>query len=81
MTAKKSLFISDVIHSTFINVSEKATEAAAASADEFRASSPMPDQPLPLPIIFNADHPFIFLVQQTANGNVLFMGRVMDPAR
>ncbi|MBU1854509.1 MAG: hypothetical protein KKF89_02215, partial [Nanoarchaeota archaeon] len=26
-----------------------------------------------------ADHPFIFIIQERDTGNVLFMGRVVDP--
>jgi len=29
--------------------------------------------------VFNADHPFIFLIQEQETGNILFMGRVTDP--
>ncbi len=29
--------------------------------------------------IFNADHPFIFIIQERETGNILFLGRVSDP--
>jgi serpin B len=29
--------------------------------------------------IFQADHPFIFIIQEKATGNILFIGRVLDP--
>jgi len=30
---------------------------------------------------FYADHPFIFIIQEKATGNILFMGRVSDPTK
>jgi serpin B len=35
------------------------------------------EEPIP---VFRADHPFIFLIQDDETGNILFMGRVADPA-
>jgi serpin B len=32
----------------------------------------------PIPV-FRADHPFIFLIQDNDTGNILFMGRVVNP--
>jgi serpin B len=31
------------------------------------------------PLIFRADHPFIFFIQDEASGAILFMGRVANP--
>jgi len=39
--------------------------------------SSMPvEEPIP---VFRADHPFIFLIRDDETGNILFMGRVMNP--
>ena len=77
MTGKRDLAISAVIHQAFVEVNEEGTEAAAATAVVIRETS-MPG-PGPEPIIFNADHPFIFVIQDRETGNILFMGRVSDP--
>jgi len=31
--------------------------------------------------IFRADHPFIFAIQEKDTGNILFLGRVIDPTK
>ncbi|QQR70381.1 MAG: hypothetical protein IPI71_06770 [Methanolinea sp.] len=32
----------------------------------------------PIPV-FRADHPFLFFIQDSDTGNILFMGRVVNP--
>jgi len=76
MTGNKDLFISNVIHNAFVEVNEEGTEAAAATAVTMKLTAVMPE---PIPI-FRADRPFIFIIQQTANSNILFIGRVINPA-
>ncbi|MBN1444503.1 MAG: serpin family protein [Candidatus Omnitrophica bacterium] len=76
MTGEKDLFISDVIHQAFVEVNEEGTEAAAATAVVMKLTAVMPEQPIP---VFRADRPFIFVIQQ-AGGNILFIGRVSNPA-
>jgi len=75
MTGKKDLFISAVIHQAFVEVNEEGTEAAAATAVIMDKLEAMP-KPIPE---FKADHPFIFIIQENETGNILFMGRVIDP--
>jgi serpin B len=82
MTGKHELFISAVIHKAYINVNEKGTEAAAATAVVMQGSLAMPprrDQPPPP--VFRADHPFLFLIRDNRSGGILFMGRVTDPTK
>ena len=70
------LFVSEVIHKAFIDVDEKGTEAAAATAVVMRASAPrIPEHPK----VFLADHPFVYLIRHKQSGAILFLGRVADP--
>lgn len=74
MDGTKELFIQDVIHQAFVEVNEQGTEAAAATAVIMECTSAIRSIP-----VFRADHPFIFIIQETGTGNILFLGRVCDP--
>ena len=74
MTGNMDLFISKVIHQAFVEVNEEGTEAAAATAVIVALKGSMSDY-------FMADHPFMFIIQQKDTGNILFMGRVVDPGK
>ena len=73
MTGGRDLMIDFVIHKAYIDVDEEGTEAAAATAVGMREISALPSK------IFRADHPFIFLIQDRKTGNILFLGKVVDP--
>lgn len=77
MSPTGELCIDEIIHQTFIEVTEYGTEAAAASAGIMVASAPTTEEPKR----FIADHPFIFIIQQKNSGNILFIGRVTDPTK
>jgi serpin B len=73
------LAISNVIHKAFVEVNETGTEAAAATAVVVtRASAVYRPKPVPE---FRADHPFVFLIRDTRNNSVLFLGRIADPRK
>jgi serpin B len=76
-----NLSISAVIHKAYVDVSEEGTEAAAATAVVHRALSGAPVRHPNPPIIFRADHPFMFLIRDNRSGSILFMGRVANPSR
>ncbi len=70
------LYLSAVIHEAWVDVNEKGTEAAAATAVIAKATAaPVHDQP----IIFRADHPFLFLIRDMRSGSILFLGRMSNP--
>jgi serpin B len=68
-----------VIHQAFIDVNEEGTEAAAATAVIMMPTSAGPNNGPKIPV-FRADHPFIFLIQDDSTGEILFIGRVMNPS-
>lgn len=74
----EGLKINEAVHQAFVEVNEEETEATAATAIvvEIGAAGPQKEPKTP---IFRADHPFIFLIQQKSSGNILFIGRVVDP--
>lgn len=65
------LFISRVIHSTYCEVNEEGTEAAAVTIIEFELTS-MPINP----IIFNANRPFLFFIREKNTGVILFAAKM-----
>lgn len=71
----KDLYIQLVVHQAFVDVNEEGTEAAAATGISVGITSVGPIIPE-----FRADHPFIFLIQEKETGNILFMGRVVNPS-
>ena len=76
-SATEPLHISDVAHKAFVDVNEEGTEAAAATAVTMRTWGGA--MPAVKPIEFVADHPFLFLIRDMTTGDILFMGRLVDP--
>jgi serpin B len=76
MTERNDLYISAVIHKAFVAVDEKGTEAAAATAVIVGVTSaPMFD------VTLTIDRPFIFLIRDISTEQILFVGRVLNPAQ
>lgn len=73
--SREKLFVSKVIHKAFIDVNEEGTEAAAATATVHEALS----ADMRKPLVFNADHPFLFLIRDRHHGTILFVGRYAGP--
>ncbi len=71
---KGELWISQIKHKAYVEVDEKGTEAAAATAVEMRTTALPPPPP-----VFRADRPFLFVIQHDQTGAILFMGRLVDP--
>jgi len=72
------LYISAVFHKAFLDVSEKGTEAAAATAVVVSlafSAAPPPE----VPRVVNLDRPFYFAIQHAETGACLFLGRLVEP--
>jgi serpin B len=76
MTGDRDLHIDAVVHKAFVEVDEKGTEAAAATAVVMEARAAMKAPP---PKVFRADHPFVFLIRDVRTGAILFLGRLVRP--
>jgi len=68
------LAVSALVHKAFIEVTEKGTEAAAATGAVMELTSYSP-----LPTAVTVDRPFLFAIRDRETGTILFLGRVMDP--
>ena len=69
------LFISRVIHKTFIEVNEEGTEAAAVTAVEMGTTSIGEETFIP----FYVNQPFIFAIKEKYTNSIIFIGKVMEP--
>lgn len=76
ISGSANLYISKAIHQTFVDVDEKGTEAAAATAISMNLTAILaPEEPH----VFNANHPFLFLIVDKDSGAILFLGRLTKP--
>jgi serpin B len=75
--SEEHLSVSEVIHQTFIEVDEKGTEAAAATAVVTRGYASVVATPDPISI--HVDRPFMFVIRDNRTGVILFLGRVSEP--
>jgi serpin B len=76
MSTEDKLYIFAVVHKAFVDLNEKGTEAAAATGVVMATRAAMLPRP---PVIFRADHPFLFLILDNRTKSILFLGRVMNP--
>ena len=73
---QNDLFISDVLHKTYIKVNEEGAEAAAVTAVVFATKSVAePEEPVRMTL----DQPFMYAIRDRVNGTILFMGMVNTP--
>ena len=70
----KDLVLTQVLHKTVVEVTEKGTEAAAASAAVAKSRC----KPRPPPE-FTVDRPFVFAIENALSGELLFIGLVSSP--
>lgn len=77
ITGLDDLYISNIVHKTFIEVAEEGTEAAAATAViMMRTSMPAPDDDA---VVFRAERPFIYIIRDNTTGAIIFIGRYTRP--
>ena len=69
------LFISAIFHKAFVDVNEEGTEAAAATGVTMKPSAMRVSDP---PIVFRADHPFVFVIRDNRTESILFVGQVVN---
>ena len=74
MTDDADAFISFVEQFTFISTDEVGTEAAAVTNIGIEVTSYQP----PTFVTFNANRPFIYVIQENSTGSILFMGSVKN---
>ena len=74
ITDAAELFVQDALHKSFIALDENGTEAAAATAILVGLTSAPP------PASFTANRPFLFWIEHSSTGELLFLGQVTDPS-
>ena len=72
------LYIGAVVHKAFVQVDEKGTEAAAATAVSMLAGAAAPTM-VDFTPVFRADRSFVFLIRDRHTGSLLFLGRLVRP--
>ena len=68
--ADENLFISRVLHNTYIEVTEEGTEAAAVTVVEIGYTS------VPMIPVFQVNKPFLFVIRENSTGVILFIGKM-----
>lgn len=67
-------YISDVNHSTYVDVYEEGTEAAAVTSVEIGITSIREE------MVMRCDKPFVFLIRERNSNSILFIGKLFDPS-
>src|SRR5260370_86351 len=73
--AHGKLAIAEVAHKALIDVSDRGTEAAAATAVTATPTAARVEEV----VVFRADHPCLFLIRDTRSGVILFIGPLKHP--
>jgi serine protease inhibitor len=72
MSGSRDLFISKIVHKSYVEVNEEGTETDAAMPGTVVGCCLMPME-------FTVDHPFLFFIRHNPTAHVLFLGRVCSP--
>jgi len=69
------LRIAAIFHQAFLEVTEEGTQAAGSTGVVMEGRSLR----APQPVVFRADHAFLYIIRETQSGAILFLGRLVDP--
>ncbi|XP_075441953.1 serpin B4-like [Ascaphus truei] len=73
ISTQNPLKLSTVIHKSYVEVNEEGTEAAAATGGAVVTTS------LESPILFDANHPFLYCIKHNDTQTILFYGSLSSP--
>ncbi len=73
ITEDQRIYISEVMHKSYIKIDEKGTEAAAVTSVTFITTGDSNND------IFAVDHPFVFAIREKDTNGILFIGKVLNP--
>jgi serpin B len=73
----QDVFISRVLHKTFLEVTERGTEAAAATAVEMMPRGLLVRPATPFNMI--CDRPFVIAIRDQLTDTILFLGVIVEP--
>ena len=74
MRSQNDLFISRVLHKSFVEVNEEGTEAAAVTVVGIDTSIG-PSQGFSMIV----NRPFLFVIREHRSGTIMFMGKIVNP--
>ena len=74
---RPGLYIAQVVHEAIVRLDEAGTEASASTVIKMGLTGWMPHDE---PVVFCADHPFVFFITDRPTGTILFMGKISNPS-
>jgi serpin B len=70
-------YVQSVVQKADIQVTEQGTTAAAGSGAEVGSAAVAAPE---TQVVFDADHPFVYMIRDVISGQILFLGQVGDPS-
>jgi serine protease inhibitor len=74
----RNVFVSRVLHKTALDVTEKGTEAAAATVVEMSAGASAGESD---PVVMRVDRPYLVAIVDEPTGVILFLAEINDPRK
>jgi len=72
-----TLYISEVLHKTFVQIDEEGTEAAAVTAVIMMTTESC--EPMLENLTLRIDRPFVFAIYHRPSGAIIFAGKIENP--